>query len=123
MLSEGVYPKQPTDDKDPHLPPPGKINRRNAPFVNAIEIWAEVTRRLSRCKVWAGMKIEDDGMLVYKHFADGWELKDLSKITTIPEGEFQWRILRALSYCSGRQFRVEKYADFCRFRQKRVRSS
>jgi hypothetical protein len=106
LLKEGIWPRRDTGYTD--APRTSQVKfQRNAKFVNAVEIGAEVTRRLDACG--------RDGRLVLRYYIDGWEPFKMAELISAqgkrPMGEMAvWRRMNsALSYCHGEDMKEEPY--------------
>lgn len=93
-LRDGDYPKDPRETGYTDAPINKGSMGRQAPFITAAEIYAELTARIDYCKDYC----ELDGLLVYGNYVDGVEIDKLSKASKLDFYEVVKRINRCLSY-------------------------
>lgn len=89
-LEDGYYPKDPRETGYTDAPINKRQTGKEAPFITAAEIYAELTARLDYCGL--------DGLLVYANYVDGIEIDKLLKASKLDFYEVVKRINRCINY-------------------------
>jgi len=95
-----------------------------AGFIAAVEDAAEATLRVGRAKKEAESVVHrisrarlqnmDDGALVMRVYADGWEARKIAQLLHCTERDVWYRINRALRYASSDDCLIVGYKEWCR---------
>jgi len=110
MLSTGRWPPNPKETGYTDAPLRGKGGTKRAPFINAIEVVAEISARLSRCG--------KDGQLVILVYGKGWEDYLVADLLEWDIRKLRWHLKKSLAYCVGWRRRACSYQDFIGHRRK-----
>lgn len=101
LLKEGLYPPDPSCSGYTDMPAIRKSGKKNAKFTKPVELAAEVSRRLEHCRL--------DGLMVYLHYAEGWDEYELGKYYRLSMDAVQHRLEAVLWHISGWNFYAKPY--------------
>lgn len=104
LLSEGVWPPEPTHSGYIDVSSRKKRIEREGHFVKAITIIAEVKRRLEHCGF--------DGLMVYLLYADNWMEEDIAKYYKLSPDTVVFRAKAVLRHIAGQNFYARPYRRF-----------